>query len=335
MSKPAFAIIECERPRKLCHDCHFVEFLSDSKTVVGFLGGRFDTPSLISQWDAESGKHLKAADSIPYSSTWDCWTSPDSRLIAISQSKTVLANPDFDKTGERVRYNTIGNTYIVDTGTLKIRATLSYPISQAAFSGDGELMAVVDADKTIRIIKLKSNKELASRKVDGYVPALAFQPDPAELWIVEKDVVQSWNHRTDIVRESAKASGSNHAFSPDGKNLLYHGGTYKAFTPVVTDTTSWKSKKIGYFGKVRHLSLSPDASKLAIAAENTLVVWNLVEDCAWLKWKKPHYDNIRHAAFSPDGQRVACILNGGQVQIFDFREGAKDQLLYRFHCLHL
>ena len=190
-------------------------------------------------------------------------------------------------------------------------------------------MAVVDTDKTVRVIKLETNQELASRKWSGIVDALAFQPDPAELWIVESDVVRSWNYGTTKVRECAKASGSNHEFSPDGKNLLYCGGGYKAFTPMVTDTTSWKSKEIGYTGNVRHLSLSPDATKLAIAADNTLVVWNLVENCAVLKWKKPHYSDIRHAAFSADGQRIACVMNGGQAYLFDFRCGAKDSEIER------
>jgi WD40 repeat protein len=187
----------------------------------------------------------------------------------------------------------------------------------------------VDTDKTVRVIKIETNQELASRKASAYLSALAFQDDPAELRIVESDVVRSWNYRTDKVRECAKVRGSNHEFSPDGKNLLHYCGCYKAFTPIVTDTTSWKSKKIGYTGNIRHVSLSPDATKLAIAADTTLVVWNLVENCALLRWKKRHYSDIRHAAFSADGQRIACVMNGGQAYLFDFRSGAKDSEIER------
>lgn len=283
-------------------------------------------------WDSESGKTLNAVEIDKENPSHEAWISKDRRTLAFITSRTILVNPDFMKTKAPVQYKSIGKTYFVDTGTLKIRAVLPYPVATVAFSADGQSVGIVESvekDKTIRVIKLDPSQELASRKINGYGYALAFQPDPGELWFVDSGVVQSWNYRTDKIRDRAKASGANHVFSPDGKHLLYCDGTYKTFTPVVTDTTTWKSKPIDYCGEVRHLSLSPDATKLAIAADNTLVVWNLVEGCAALKWKKPHYRDIRHAGYSPDGQRIACVMNGGQVFLFDFRAGAKNQEIER------
>ena len=318
MPKAEFALIECERSKNPYVWCSFAAVLPDGKSVVGYRNGE------VVLWDSKSGKTLNAVEIDKKDASHEAWISKDGRTLAVITSKTILVNEDWSQTGAPVQYKSIGKTYLVDTGTLNIRATLPNPVSKVAFSGDGELLAVVDTDKTVRVIKLQTNQELASRKVGGYDSALAFQPDPAELWLVESDVARSWNYRTNKIRECAKVSGSNHAFSPDGKNLLYYRGGYKAFTPIVVDTTSWKSKKIGYSGNVRHLSLSPDATKLAIAADNTLVVWNLVENCALLKWKKPHYGDIRHAAFSADGQRIACVMNAGLAYLFDFRSGAKD-----------
>jgi len=327
MTKPQFAVIECERLKKQYHWCSLAEFLPDSKTVVGFINCQVDQPFLIALWDAESGKKLKVIDDIPYSPSSHVWVSPDRRAMAIATSKISVVNEDFLKTGDRVQYKTTGKTYIVDTATLKIRATLPYPVSEAAFSGDGELMAVRDADdKIVRIINLQTNRELAALKACNDASMLAFRHDPAELWIVQDDVVCTWNHHTGKVQKGAKVPGSNHAISPDGRNLVFCCGKYKQYSPVVVDTTSWKSRKINFFGEVRHCSLSPDAIKLAIAADNTLVIWDLVEDCVWLKWKKPHYIGISHATFSPDGQRIACTMNG-YVCIFDFRAGAKNHAI--------
>jgi len=323
MPKVEFAIVECERLKKPHVWCSFAEVLPDGNSVLGYWSGN------VVLWDSESGKMLKEVEIDNKDPNHQAWISKDGRTLAFKTSKTILVNEDFMETGAPVQYQSIGKTYFVNTRTLNVQSTLPIPVSEVAFSGDGELLAVVDAEKTVRVIKLETNQEIASRKVGHHVSALAFQTEPAELRIVERDTVRSWNYRTDTIRDCAEAPGSNHRFSPDGKSLLCCRGAYKACTVIVTDTTSWKSEKIGFSGEIRHLSLSPDATKLAIAADNTLVVWNLLENCALLKWKKPHYRDIRHAAFSADGERIACVMNGGQVYLFDFRSGAKGSEIKR------
>jgi WD40 repeat protein len=95
----------------------------------------------------------------------EAWISRDGRTLAFITSKIILVNEDFIQTGAPVQYKTIGKTYLVNTGTLSIRATLPNPVRKVAFSSDGELLAVVDTDKTVRVIKIETNQELASRKV--------------------------------------------------------------------------------------------------------------------------------------------------------------------------
>ncbi len=318
MPKPVFALIECEKAKQSHVWSSFAELLPDGKSIVGYRCGE------VALWDSQSGKTLKAAEIDKTDPSHEAWISQDRRTLAFITSKTILANEDFLETKAPVQYKTIGKTYLVDTGSLKVQTTLPYPVSQVAFSNDGELWAVVDEDKTVRVLRRGNNQELASRKLSGIVGGLAFQADPAELWIVESDVVLGWNYRANKVRPGAKVPGSKHAFSPDGKYLLHTRGGYKASSPVVTDTTTWKSKQLGYSGPMRNLSLSADGTKLAIAADNSMVVWSLAENRAWLKWKKPHHNDIRHTAFSADGQRIACVMNHGQVYLFDFRAGATD-----------
>ena len=80
MSKPEFATIECERLKKQHHWCSFAEFLSDNKTVVGFICCQLDQPFLIALWDAESGSKLKVVDAISYSPSSEVCISPDGKF---------------------------------------------------------------------------------------------------------------------------------------------------------------------------------------------------------------------------------------------------------------
>ncbi len=320
MTKPEFAVVECEPLRRTHHWCSFAEFLPDNKKVIGFVNCQVREPFLIALWDAESGKKLKVVDAIPYSASSDAWTSPDRGLLAIT---TYTMEVD----------RTIGKTFIVDTATLEFRATLPHRVEQAAFSRDGQLIAIVDDQKNVRVLKGKGGAAVASLKVESYVEYLAFRDSAEELLIVQgSGPLLSWNFRTNKKGICMKSSGYHVALSSDGKTLATFFGKglgKKGWTVERTDTTSWKSEKFDFPGDVRHCSLSPDGSKLAIAADKELVVWDFVEDCALFKWKKPHYGDIRHAAFSPDGQRIACIMNHGQVHIFDFRTGAKNQVIER------
>jgi WD40 repeat protein len=320
MPKPEFAVVECEPLRKAYHWCSFAEFLSDSKKVVGFIQCQLDQPFLIALWDAESGRKLKVVDAIPYAASSDSWISPDGGLLAIT---TYTMEAD----------RTIGKTFIVDTATLEFRVTLPHRVEQAAFSRDGQLIAIVDDQKNVRVLKAKGGAAVASLKVESYLNHLAFRDSAEELLIVQgSGPLLSWNFRTNKKGICMKSSGCHVALSSDGKTLatfLGKGLGKKGWTVERTDTTSWKSEEFDFPGDVRHCSLSPDGSKLAVAADKELVVWDFVEDCAWFKWKKPHYGDIRHAAFSPDGQRLACIMNHGQVHIFDFRTGAMNQVIQR------
>jgi len=320
MTKPEFAIVECEPLRKQHHWCSFAEFLPDNKKVIGFVNCQVDQPFLIALWDAESGRKLKVVDAIPYSASSDAWISPDRGLLAIT---TYTMEKD----------RTIGKTFIVDTATLEFRATLPHLVQQAAFSRDGQLIAIVDDQKNVRVLKVKGGSEVASLKTESYLECVAFRDNAEELLILQgTGPLLSWNFRTNKKANCMKSSGCHVALSSDGKTLVTFFGKglgKKGWTVEKTDTANWKSEKFDFPGDVRHCSLSPDKSKLAIAADKELVVWDLVGNCAWLKWKKPHYGDIRHASFSPDGQRIACIMNHGQVHIFDFRTGAREQMIER------
>lgn len=320
MPKPDFAIVECERLKKQYHWCSFAKFSPNSKNVVGFIQCQLDQPFLVAQWNAESGRKLKVVDTIPYSASSDAWSSSDGGLLAIT---TYTMEVD----------RTIGKTFIVDTAALEFRATLPYRVKNAAFSRDGQLMAIVDDQNNVRVLKLKGGSAVASLKVEGYLDYLAFREDVEELLIVQgSGPLLSWNFRTNKKAVCMKSSGCYAALSQNGKTLVTFRGKglgKKGWLVEKSDTTTWKSAKFEFPGEVRHCSLSPDGSKLAIAADKELIVWDLIENCAWLKWKKPHYGDIRHAAFSSDGQRIACIMNHGQVHIFDFRTGATDQVIER------
>ena len=319
MAKPEFAIIECEAPKKHHHWCSYAEFLSDNRTVLGFVQCQLDQPFLVACWDADSGKLLKVVEVAPYAPSAKVLISPGRQILAVSTStiKVVSRSP--------VQYETIGQTVIIDTATLDVRVTFPFAISEAALSHDGKRMAIKDDEDNLQIIDIKSGRKIASVNPKGYVSSMAFGGNSEEVLLLVGDFVVTWNCATGELKQGENAKGAQHAFSSDAKTLAH----CKQQAPVVTDLTSGKSKKYGYTGHIRHLSTNADVTKLAIAADKTLVVWNLVDNAAWLKWKKPHFTDIRHAAFSPDGQRIACIMNHGRVHIFDFRTGAQDKNIER------
>src|SRR6266480_4448280 len=128
MPKAEFAIIECERSKNPHVWCSFAEVLPDGKSVVGYISGE------VVLWDAKSGKTLNAVEIDKKDAGHQAWISRDGRTLAFITSKTILVNEDFLQTGAPVQYKSIGKTYLVDTGTLNVRATLPHSVSKVAFS---------------------------------------------------------------------------------------------------------------------------------------------------------------------------------------------------------
>lgn len=151
----------------------------------------------------------------PYAPSAKVLISPGRQILAVSTStiKVVSRSP--------VQYETIGQTVIIDTATLDVRVTFPFAISEAALSHDGKRMAIKDDEDDLRIIDIKSGREIASVNPKGYVSSMAFGGNFEEVLLVVGDFVVTWNCATGELKQGENAKGAQHAFSSDAKSLAH------------------------------------------------------------------------------------------------------------------
>jgi hypothetical protein len=297
MPKPSFAVAEFKLPKEMRY-CTTVDFTAD-ENVIGFNG---DGQAAL--WDAASGEILQFKKLPTASGPGSVWMSPDRRQIAVSSTKPIAA---------------------VDTRTLDVNALTEIRPVALAWSSNGELIAVADLEKNIQIIGTKSHQEVAALKLDDYSPdLLAFIGDTENLFIQNCYGIYTWNKADGKLtrQHQFKRDVRGYAVFNDCKTLIYSRGSGL----MKLDLTTLKNRNLSVPLKSTDCSLSPDGRLFAIVAGPTLVIWDLQEDKAWLKWRKPNYHSLLRVAFSADGQRLVCTPDY-QLHILDFRAGAKDQVI--------
>lgn len=310
MSKPTFAVIECEHPNGLC--TYRATFAADGRSVVGFLTemGKYLG---VARWDAQTGKMLEVFPD-------DQRTKEHADTIAASDDARWLAV----RHGETVE--------IYDTTTLKVRAMLKTSYVEAlGWSKDGKHLASVRhrelkcweaaSGRLVAAVTLKETRDTDSIKFVG------FSKDGQEILIGRDTGLFTWNFTSGKLtpRLSFKRPDGwfwQHGVSPDRGTML---SLSDRGCLLQTNTADWKSKRFtavkNSHGK--NLFFTPDG-KLAVTStgNGTVFIWDVIESRPWLKWKKPHFGNLGSMAISPDGQRLACTLDF-RLFILDFRPGAK------------
>jgi hypothetical protein len=299
MPKPTFAVAEFKLPKEMRY-CTIVDFTAEGQKVIGFNGD-----GEVALWDAMTGEVLQFKKLPTAYGSPSVWMSSDRLQVAVS----FVTKP----------------TISVDTGTLETKPLLEFVPVALAWSRNGELMAVADREKNVRVIEVKSSQEIAAFKLDDYPPdLLAFVADTEDLLVQNCFGLFKWDQTSGKLERLVQFTRGirGYVVSADGKTFVYSGG------PGLTklDLTTLKRQNLKVPLKSTYCSLSPDGRLFAIVAGPALVIWDLVEDKAWLKWKKPNCHSVLGVAFSPDGQRLVCTPDY-QVHILDFRTGAKDQVI--------
>ena len=302
MPKPEFAVAEFKLPKGMRY-CTKVDFTENAECVIGVNG---DGEAAV--WDAASGKVLEYKKLPGASGPPEIWMSPNRCQMAVFfYDKPVI---------------------VIDPRTLKSKPLLDVQPRALAWSHSGELLAVSDKEKNIRVFKGKANREIASFKLPDYGPdILAFLAESEELLVQNCYSVFTWKEGAGKPKKrfQFRRDVRGHLLSADGKTLIYaEGGRVGRVAKL--DMVTWKSQFVSLDLKSTYNSLSPDGKLLATSVGATVVIWDMVEDKAWLKWKKPKYHSVMGVAFSPDGQQLACTPDY-QVHVLDFRAGSKDRLL--------
>jgi WD40 repeat protein len=198
---------------------------------------------------------------------------------------------------------------------------------RAAFSADGRLLAIVNRWNEVEIWDLETRARL--HNCVGHhsnLFALAFSPDGR--WLASgggkssrDDAGESFLGVWDVATGdrlawlSTEDLGDNHdlTFTLDGSRLISAGN----FRMLAWDTQTWErvyDSGPSYPGSYG-ISLSPDGSLLAIAADNRTVS---IMETGGLRIVRQLYVGVElmDVAFSPGGTKLAASLTDGTVRIW-------------------
>ena len=208
---------------------------------------------------------------------------------------------------------------LAQTELLSLAATRAYSRG-VEFSSDGNLLAFVGPDRTVKILDMATGQELLS--LTGHTSSivnLSFNPDGKRLASASDDkTIKVW----DIVKGKEVFTLKGHSaqvrdvsYSPDGAQFASASGdeTIKIWDAVTGENTRTLT---GHRGTVHCAAFSPDGTRLASSGEdNTLRVWDISTGQETLNLK---YGDGAHNAvsFSPDGALLAATFNN-EILILD------------------
>jgi hypothetical protein len=302
MQKPQVAVREFKKPKNM-RACPTVRFTHNSEGVLAF-----NCDGEVVLWDSESTELLKTAH-LPKGHYFpDAWMSPDRRVAAVAGNEA---------------------TYFIDAATLQATAALPFQASDLSWNHNGEFVAAVKSDREtsgeeVCVFRTSDRKKIAAFELPKYANSPQFWGDTNELIFSGPAAISTWNSRQKQIVKRAKFVDDvwQVGWSADGKTYVYRKGSKLAFL----DAKDWRSHKLAAPEKADHFALSPDGKRLAMTVGNTVVIWDLVENQVWLKWKRPNYGEAISVDFSHDGRQLACTPDH-EVQVLDFRAGAKDQVI--------
>ncbi|WP_413166215.1 CHAT domain-containing protein [Capilliphycus salinus ALCB114379] len=301
-------------------------------TLSGLSGGLVIAVSLatvaVGQWQKALTNEITAITQ----SSESLFTSNNQldALLAALQAENKLkqltrSNPDLKNRVEQVFHQVLYG--IIESNRLVGHQDWVW---QVALSPDGQTIASVSSDKTIKLWNLDGSLRRTINAHDSDVYAVAFSPDGQTIASASQDkTVKLWNLdgslRTTIKAHNAEVYGV--AFSPNGQIIASSSRdkTVKLWNLDGTLITTIK----GHQKPVRSVAFSPDGQTLASASEdNTLKLWNLKtpQTPVLQTTLNGHRGGVFGVAFSPDSQTVASASLDGTVKLWN-RDGSLQKTL--------
>ncbi len=292
----------------------------DGKSVAASAG------STVRVWEIATGKEVALADGH--------WRAP--AAIVLSSDGKSAVSWGFDRVVRR---------WAAVTGKPLGAFPAPPRTTLAAFSPDGQTVALANADNTIRLHDTATGKERQQLKgpPNGIV-ARAFAPGGKVLasrggdnTIRLHDVSNGTELRQILVTQprpagdgivlvlgggdrSSRGTGPGVAFSPDGNLIVtpLTAGGDPSGTLVIFDAASGKElRKIESPQPVASFAFSPDGRTLAVrGADRTVRVWDVLE-ARELTRLPGHAGRVETVAYAPDGKTLASGSGDTTVLVWD------------------
>jgi WD40 repeat protein/DNA-binding CsgD family transcriptional regulator len=204
-------------------------------------------------------------------------------------------------------------------------------ILAVAFSPDGALLAIGDAESKIHLWQMADSKPLLTCEGHtSWIRSIAFSPDGQLIASGSDDrTVRLWDVNTGQCCKTLQGHRSwvrSVTFSPDGQ-LIASGSEDHAVRLWDATTGQCRTVLLGHARHVYAVAFSPDGQTIASgSSDRTIRLWN-VQTGEWLKTLSGHTSGVRSVAFSPDGQTIASGSSDQTVRLWQPQTGELLQTL--------
>ncbi|MDB9450641.1 protein kinase domain-containing protein [Dolichospermum circinale] len=198
-------------------------------------------------------------------------------------------------------------------------------VYSVAYSPDGQTLASVGGDKTIKLWNVKTGNLLQT--LTGHSDSgkpLAYNPDGQTL--ASRNTVKTiklWNLKTGNLLQTLKGNSvwaNSLAYNPDGQTLA-SGNADSTIKLWNVKTGNLLQTLTGHSNAVFSVAYSPDGQTLASGSfDKTIKLWN-VKTGKLLQTLTGHSDPVNSVAYSPDGQTLASGSDDDTIKLWNVKTG--------------